>query len=180
MRGVVGALFAFYHDSLDIEPQHREISAIRLVAKMPTWPYWFTSTRGNPCNAHRPDVRGKLPAHDVQHPVRDQTDQPGTAGRATGPDLHPPRRPRAERLHPLPCARRSCQTRSPVLPPVSPHCGACPRRQNETVLTMLDEIGGDVSNIDKFIAKAKMNDPAKSTWASVTGSTRTATHAPPS
>jgi citrate synthase len=33
----VGALSAFYHDSLDInDPQHREISAFRLIAKMPT------------------------------------------------------------------------------------------------------------------------------------------------
>ncbi|HTK85324.1 MAG TPA: citrate synthase [Patescibacteria group bacterium] len=37
MTGVVGALSAFYHDSLDIwNPDHREISAHRLVAKMPT------------------------------------------------------------------------------------------------------------------------------------------------
>jgi len=37
MVGVVGALSAFYHDSLDINnPEHREISAFRLVAKMPT------------------------------------------------------------------------------------------------------------------------------------------------
>jgi citrate synthase len=35
--GVVGALSAFYHDSLDInDPMHREISAFRLIAKMPT------------------------------------------------------------------------------------------------------------------------------------------------
>jgi len=35
--GVVGALSAFYHDSLDIsDASHREISAIRLIAKMPT------------------------------------------------------------------------------------------------------------------------------------------------
>ncbi len=35
--GCVGALSAFYHDSLDIQnPEHRFISAIRLVAKMPT------------------------------------------------------------------------------------------------------------------------------------------------
>lgn len=35
--GVVGALSAFYHDSLDINnPEHRFISAIRLIAKMPT------------------------------------------------------------------------------------------------------------------------------------------------
>ncbi|GGK78345.1 citrate synthase [Amphritea balenae] len=37
MVGVVGALSAFYHDSLDINnQQHREISAIRLLAKIPT------------------------------------------------------------------------------------------------------------------------------------------------
>ena len=35
--GVVGALSAFYHDSLDINnPEHRNISAFRLVAKLPT------------------------------------------------------------------------------------------------------------------------------------------------
>jgi citrate synthase len=37
MCGVVGGLSAFYHDSLDIwNPAHREISAHRLIAKMPT------------------------------------------------------------------------------------------------------------------------------------------------
>ncbi len=37
MCGVVGALSAFYHDSLDIwDPSQREISAHRLIAKMPT------------------------------------------------------------------------------------------------------------------------------------------------
>jgi len=35
--GVVGALAAFYHDSLDIQnPEHRTISAFRLIAKIPT------------------------------------------------------------------------------------------------------------------------------------------------
>ncbi len=37
MVGVVGALSAFYHDSLDIEnPLHRELSAMRMLAKVPT------------------------------------------------------------------------------------------------------------------------------------------------
>lgn len=37
MCGVVGALAAFYHDSLDIsDPKQREISAHRLIAKLPT------------------------------------------------------------------------------------------------------------------------------------------------
>ena len=35
--GVAGALSAFYHDKLDIyDPEHRESTAVRLVAKMPT------------------------------------------------------------------------------------------------------------------------------------------------
>ncbi|GGE64371.1 citrate synthase [Massilia psychrophila] len=35
--GTVGALASFYHDSLDInDPHHREVSAIRLIGKMPT------------------------------------------------------------------------------------------------------------------------------------------------
>jgi citrate synthase len=35
--GTVGALSAFYHDSLDIsKAEHREVSAFRLIAKMPT------------------------------------------------------------------------------------------------------------------------------------------------
>lgn len=37
MVGIVGALSAFYHDSMDLNNQHdRYISAIRLIAKMPT------------------------------------------------------------------------------------------------------------------------------------------------
>jgi citrate synthase len=37
MTGLVGGMSAFYHDSTDINnPVHREISAIRLIAKMPT------------------------------------------------------------------------------------------------------------------------------------------------
>ena len=37
MTGLVGALSAFYHDSTDINnPRHREVAAIRLIAKMPT------------------------------------------------------------------------------------------------------------------------------------------------
>ena len=35
--GTVGALSAFYHDSLDLDnPSHREISQFRLIAKIPT------------------------------------------------------------------------------------------------------------------------------------------------
>jgi citrate synthase len=37
LTGLVGGMSAFYHDSTDInDPRHRDISAIRLIAKMPT------------------------------------------------------------------------------------------------------------------------------------------------
>src|SRR5690349_7274009 len=41
MCGVVGALSAFYHDSLNItDPENRRISAFRLIAKVPTIAAW--------------------------------------------------------------------------------------------------------------------------------------------
>jgi len=41
VTGAVGALSAFYHDSLDINnPNHRKIASIRLIAKMPTIAAW--------------------------------------------------------------------------------------------------------------------------------------------
>lgn len=48
--GTVGALSSFYHDSLDItKEQHREISAHRLIAKMPTIAsYCYKHFRGQP------------------------------------------------------------------------------------------------------------------------------------
>ena len=48
--GTVGAMSSFYHDSLDINnPQHREISAQRLIAKMPTIAsYCYKHHRGMP------------------------------------------------------------------------------------------------------------------------------------
>ena len=48
--GTVGALSSFYHDSLDINnPEHREISAHRLIAKLPTIAsYCYKHHRGLP------------------------------------------------------------------------------------------------------------------------------------
>ncbi len=41
MVGVFGALSAFYHDSTDVQnPRHREISAHRMISKMPTIAAW--------------------------------------------------------------------------------------------------------------------------------------------
>ena len=48
--GTVGAMSSFYHDSTDVtNPQHREISAQRLIAKMPTIAaYCYNHSLGKP------------------------------------------------------------------------------------------------------------------------------------
>ncbi len=56
--GVVGAMSAFYHDSLDInDPEHRRISAFRLIAKVPTIAAWaFKYSIGQPFVYPRNDL----------------------------------------------------------------------------------------------------------------------------
>ena len=58
MCGVVGALSAFYHDSLDVtNPEHRRISAFRLIAKVPTIAAWaYKYTIGQPFMYPRNDL----------------------------------------------------------------------------------------------------------------------------
>ncbi len=59
MVGVVGALSAFYHDSLDInDPHHRMVSSYRLIAKMPTIAAWaYKYSVGQPFIYPRNDLR---------------------------------------------------------------------------------------------------------------------------
>ncbi|MGE4064822.1 MAG: citrate synthase [Rhodospirillaceae bacterium] len=58
MCGVVGALSAFYHDSLDINnAEHRRISTYRLIAKMPTIAAWaYKYSLGQPFIYPRNDL----------------------------------------------------------------------------------------------------------------------------
>jgi len=58
MCGVVGALSAFYHDSLDItNEEHRRISAFRLIAKLPTIAAWtYKYSIGQPFMYPRNDL----------------------------------------------------------------------------------------------------------------------------
>jgi citrate synthase len=58
MVGVVGALAAFYHDHMDIkDPEHRKITAHRLVAKMPTIAAWsYRYAMGKPFIYPRNDL----------------------------------------------------------------------------------------------------------------------------
>ncbi len=70
MCGVVGALSAFYHDSLDIhDPDHRRLAIYRLIAKMPTIAaYAYKYALGQPFILPRNKLgfaERKLSTHDV-------------------------------------------------------------------------------------------------------------------
>jgi len=58
MCGAIGALSAFYHDSLDINnPQHRKVASYRLIAKVPTIAAWaYKYSMGQPFMYPRNDL----------------------------------------------------------------------------------------------------------------------------
>ena len=74
MTGLVGAMSAFYPDSMNLnDPHQREISAHRLIAKMPTLVAMaYKYTVGQPYVYPRNELtlRGQLHANDVRHSVR--------------------------------------------------------------------------------------------------------------
>ena len=101
MTGLVGALSAFYPDSINLHDAHqRDISAIRLIAKMPTLVAMaYKYSVGQPYMYPRNDLSYAAnfmrmmfatPCEDYKVERR--------AGAGDGPDLHPARRPRAERV----------------------------------------------------------------------------------
>lgn len=164
MVGVVGALSAFYHDSLDItDAAHREISAFRLIAKVPTiaamcykynigQPFIYPNdTLGyvenflymlfaTPCGPYRPNpvlVRA-MERIFMLHADHEQNASTSTV-RLAG----------SSGANPFACIAAGIAS---LWGPA--HGGA-----NEAVLNMLEEIGS-VSRIGLYIARAKdKNDP---------------------
>lgn len=164
MVGVVGALSAFYHDALDIKSKKdREMSAIRLIAKVPTivamchkyssgMPFMHPKNKLNyvenfmrmmlatPCDDYEPNpvlVRA-LDRILILHADHEQNASTSTVRLAGSSGANP----------------FACVTAGIACLWGAAHGGA-----NEAVLNMLEKIG-DVSRIPEFIAKAKdKNDP---------------------
>jgi citrate synthase len=162
MVGVVGALSAFYHDSLDINnPEHREISAVRLLAKVPTiaamcfkynsgQPFMYPRNSlsyvenflhmmfGTPCEEYKqnPVVVRALDRILILHADHEQNASTSTV-RLAG----------SSGANPFACIAAGIAC---LWGPA--HGGA-----NEAVLNMLEEIG-DVSRIGEFIKRAKDKD----------------------
>ncbi|WP_370052830.1 citrate synthase [Neptunomonas sp.] len=162
MVGVVGALSAFYHDSLDInDAHHREVCAYRLIAKMPTiaamcykysigQPFMYPKNGldyaenflqmmfGNPCEEYvaNPIIAKAMDRIFLLHADHEQNASTSTV-RLAG----------SSGANPFACISSGIAA---LWGPA--HGGA-----NEAVLTMLEEIG-DESNIDEFILRAKDPD----------------------
>jgi citrate synthase len=131
MTGLVGALSAFYHDSTDINnPEHREISAIRLIAKMPTlvsMAYKYTVGQPYIYPKNSLSYTGELHAHDVRHAVRGLRAQRRAGARAwTASSSCTPTTSRTPRPPPCACAAPPAPTRSPPSRPAWPASGARP------------------------------------------------------
>ena len=164
MCGVVGALSAFYHDSLDINnPKHRDVSAIRLIAKMPTLaamaykysvgqPFVYPRNDlsysenflnmmfGTPCDDKpvSPVLARAMDRIFILHADHEQNASTSTVRLAGSTGANP----------------FACISAGIAALWGPSHGGA-----NEAVLDMLNEIG-DESRIDEFVAKAKdKNDP---------------------
>ena len=96
MVGIVGALSSFYHDSLDIKnPEHRSLSAFRLIAKVPTLAamcfryvngYPFVQPRNEMCYAENfLNMMFSMPSNDEKpNPISPGCF--GRKGRQVGPD----------------------------------------------------------------------------------------------
>ena len=164
MCGVVGALSAFYHDSLDINDiKHREIAAFRLIAKIPTLaamsykysvgqPFMYPDNNldyaanflhmmfGTPCEDSdvSPVLARAMDKIFTLHADHEQNASTSTVRLAGSTGANP----------------FACIASGIAALWGPSHGGA-----NEAVLDMLEEIG-DVSRIDEFVAKAKdKNDP---------------------
>ena len=101
MCGVTGALAAFYHDSLDIDnPEHRKITAHRLIAKMPTLAAMsYKYSIGQPFMYPRNDLGYAANFLHMMfgNPCEEYEVNPGHR-EGDGPHLPAARRPRAERI----------------------------------------------------------------------------------
>ena len=167
IEGRQGADYAA-HDGhwVDINnPQHREISAIRLVAKMPTLAAMvYKYSMGQPMMYPRNDLTY---AENFLHMMFNTPCEikPISPVLAAAMDkifiLHADHEQNASTSTVRLAGSSGANPFACIAAGIAALWGPAHGGANEAVLTMLDEIG-DVSNIDKFIAKAKdKNDPFK-------------------
>jgi citrate synthase len=163
MCGVVGALSAFYHDSLDINNEkHRNISAIRLIAKMPTlaaMAYKYSS--GQPFVYPRNDLGYAENFLHMMFSTPCDSDDSVSPVLAKAMDkiflLHADHEQNASTSTVRLTGSTGANPFACISAGIAALWGPSHGGANEAVLNMLAEIG-DVSRIDEFVAKAKDKD----------------------
>ncbi len=162
MCGVVGALSAFYHDSLDInDPHHRMVSSFRLIAKVPTIAAQaFKYSVGQPFISPRNDFGY---AENFLHmmfatPAEEYKVSP-TLSKAMDRILilHADHEQNASTSTVRLAGSSGANPFACIAAGIASLWGPAHGGANEAVLTMLNQIS-DVSNINEFIKKAKDKD----------------------
>ena len=162
MCGVIGALSAFYHDSLDIDDlEHRRVTAHRLIAKMPTLAAMsFKYSQGEPFIYPRNDLSY---AENFLHmmfatPCEDYQVNPIIAKAMDRIFLlHADHEQNASTSTVRLAGSTGANPFACIAAGIAALWGPAHGGANEAVLNMLAEIG-DEKNIDKYVAKAKDKD----------------------
>ena len=162
MCGVVGALSAFYHDSLDIsDPRHRMVASYRMIAKIPTIAAQaYKYSIGQPFVYPRNDLKysENFLYMMFAHPAEDYQANPILA-RAMDQILilHADHEQNASTSTVRLAGSSGANPFACIAAGIASLWGPAHGGANEAVLNMLEEIG-DVGNISKFIKMAKDKD----------------------
>lgn len=159
MVGVVGSLAAFYHDWMDMsDPEHRRLAAIRLIAKIPTIAASvYKNSVGQPFIYPRNDLGFTERLLHMMYAVPSEPYEPNPVA-AKALDLlfmlHADHEQNASTSTVRLVGSTGANPFACISAGIASLWGPAHGGANEAVLNMLDEIG-DVSNIDKYVAKAK-------------------------
>ena len=162
VSGVVGSMSAFYHDTTNISnPEHRDIFAHRIVAKLPTIAAAaYKHSLGQPFMYPRNDLDY---CSDLLHmffavPASDYEVDPVAAEAL---DLlfilHADHEQNCSTSTVRLAGSSGTNPYSAIAAGISALWGPAHGGANEAVINMLDEIG-EAKNIDKFVARAKDKD----------------------
>ncbi|WP_111828064.1 citrate synthase [Acinetobacter colistiniresistens] len=163
MVGVVGALSAFYHNGLDIEDvNHREITAIRLIAKIPTLAAWsYKYTVGQPFIYPRNDLGYAENFLHMMFATPADRDYKVNPVLALAMDriftLHADHEQNASTSTVRLAGSTGANPYACISAGISALWGPAHGGANEAVLKMLDEIGS-VENVAEFMEKVKRKE----------------------
>lgn len=163
MVGVVGALSAFYHNNLNIEDvNHREITAMRLIAKVPTLAAWsYKYTVGQPFMYPRNDLSYAENFLYMMFATPANPDYKVNPVFARAMDriftLHADHEQNASTSTVRLAGSTGANPYACISAGISALWGPSHGGANEAVLTMLDEIGS-VENVAAFMEKVKKKE----------------------